>query len=175
MKTKIILSLAVGITAALVTQPVFASVIEHQLVLTENSSTSLTVTYDGSTTGGGVVVNFVAPDTWQVVFPQANVSFGFGFFAWVEPENSGLINAITLGGGDAFTLFSDTPFSSGAKDGTTFHNIGFANSDGAPVSLTLFDNAATAEAPETGSTLGLLFLSLVALLGATRLRSLQLA
>jgi len=61
MKTKIVLSLAVGITAALVSQPVFAGVIEHQLVLTENSSTSLTATYDGSTSG--VTVTFLSRDT----------------------------------------------------------------------------------------------------------------
>ena len=174
MKTKIVLSLAVGITAALVSQPVFAGVIEHQLVLTENSSTSLTATYDGSTTG--VTVTFLSRDTWMVLFPQ--VSFGHSFPAWNEPENSGLLNLILLFEAENhLTLHSDfsAPDFTGAKDGTTFHNIGFANSDGAPVSLTLFDNAGAAEAPETGSTLGLLFLSLVALLGATRLRSLRLA
>ncbi len=122
MKTKIVLSLAVGITAALVSQPVFAGVIEHQLVLTENSSTSLTATYDGSTTG--VTVTFLSRDTWLVLFPQ--VSFGHSFPAWNEPENSGLLNLILLFAAENhLTLHSDfsAPDFTGAKDGTTFHNI----------------------------------------------------
>jgi hypothetical protein len=42
MKTKIILSLAIAITAALVTRPVLADL--NQLIITENSATDLSAT-----------------------------------------------------------------------------------------------------------------------------------
>jgi len=44
---KILPALMVAITAAWATQPVFGGAV-HQFVLTENSSTSLSATYDGS-------------------------------------------------------------------------------------------------------------------------------
>src|SRR5215831_18567446 len=94
MKTKIVLLLPIAITAALVTQPTYASVI-HQIVLTENSSTSLTATYDGSTIG--VTVIFNSSDNWTVNFPTT-VSFGSTGLNvdWIEPENSRLGNAVSF-------------------------------------------------------------------------------
>ena len=70
-----------AITAAFVTQPVFGSVIDldHQLIFTENSSSSLSATYDGAT----LTPTFVSTDEWTlqtnvrslfvVVFPQWEV------------------------------------------------------------------------------------------------------
>ena len=56
-------------------------------------------------------------------------------------------------------------------NGATVPNVGTDGNDLRPVSMTFIDNAGAAEAPETGSPLGLLFLSLVALLGVTRLQA----
>jgi len=57
-----------AITAAFVTQPVFGSVIDldHQLIFTENSSSSLSATYDGAT----LTPTFVSTDEWTL---QTNV------------------------------------------------------------------------------------------------------
>lgn len=75
---------------------------------------------------------------------------------------------------------SDSPLSSSSTwTGATFSSLGVTPGiyvwtwgTGADQSFTL-DVVATA--PDTGSTLGLLFLSLIALFGASRLRSLRLA
>jgi hypothetical protein len=82
----------VAITAAWVTQPVFGGLITtNEIVITENSSTSLIVAYNGITSG--VTVNFLGHtpvgDAWKVTFPST-VSFtsvdNTGVIAlWVEP------------------------------------------------------------------------------------------
>ena len=66
---KILPALMVAITAAWVTQPVFGGLITtNEIVMTENSSSSLIVTYNGSTSG--VTVNFLGHtpvgDGWKV-------------------------------------------------------------------------------------------------------------
>jgi len=173
MKTKIILGLAIAITAALLTGPVLAQPAPHQLVVTENSSTStgLTATYDGS----ALAVTFIGPDQWTVTVPSTVFFIPGGAFKWVEPENSGLGNSVVLGspGIPRFSVTSDitTNFPPVADESTV--NIGTDSSNGAPISMTFDDDAATAEVPDTGSTFGLLFLALIALLGASRFRSLQ--
>ena len=82
----------VAITAAWVTQPVFGGLITtNEIVITENSSTSLIVIYNGSTSG--VTVNFLGHtpvgDGWKVTFPST-VSFtsvdNTGVIAlWIDP------------------------------------------------------------------------------------------
>jgi hypothetical protein len=170
--------LAIAIAAALVTHPVCADGIVNNLVITENSPTSLTVTYNGSTSG--TPNNFV-PDGWGLNFPFS-VSFPIGVSTeWFEPENSGMVNDFT-GATHLAEVLSDVPpiFPFGppaVPNGTTVDNVGTDTSNGGTINVTFFDNAATAEqrVPDTGSTFGLLFLSLTGLLGATRLRSLHLA
>ena len=68
--------------------------------------------------------------------------------------------------------FGPTP----VPNGTTVENLGTDTSNGGPINVTFFDNATTAEqsVPDTGSTFGLLVLSLTGLLGVSRLRSLRL-
>jgi hypothetical protein len=54
-------------------------------------------------------------------------------------------------------------------------NIGRDTVTGAGVNITFFDSSDVTHVPDTGSTFGVLFVLLIALLGATRLRSVRLA
>jgi hypothetical protein len=166
------------VTAALATQSVFAQVPTHNIVLTENSSTSLTATYDGSTTG--VTVTLQAPDQWVVTFPTT-VSFGSTGrnVDWIEPGNSSLGNAVSFFPevSNVLGVSSDTgitPSFSPTPDGSIVSNVG-SDSRGGSISATFDDDGDARAVPEAGSTFGLLFLSLAALWGATRFRSLQSA
>jgi hypothetical protein len=170
---------------ALTAQSTRASTIDqlnaNSLVLTENSSTSLTATYttpSGSTSFTGDLFQGCV-DCWVVNIPPA-------FFAvfdinWAEPENPIFFNVVTSLSIGISTLIvaSDTftPGVTGIPNGTTVENVGFDVNNGLPINLTFFDNAATAEGvvPDTGSTVGLLFLSLAGLFGAARVRSLRFA
>ena len=90
---KILAALMVAITAAWATQPVFGGAV-HQFVLTENSPTSLAVTYDGSP----LTVNFVSSDSWNFILPAGFVNTLAGFNqAWTEPGNSNLVNLVNFG------------------------------------------------------------------------------
>jgi hypothetical protein len=168
----------IAIAAALVTP--CANGIVNDLVITENSSTSLTVTYNGSTSG--ITINNFSPDGWafRLQFPLS-VSFAeFITPVWFEPENSTRANFALLADNSFFVEFlSDLPFSQSdnpVPNGTTVENVGTDNINGGTINMTLFDNAATAEqsVPDTGSTFSLLLLSLTGLLGVSRLRSLPL-
>jgi hypothetical protein len=171
MKTKIILVLVVAISAALVNQPASAGAI-HSFVLTENSSTSLTVTYDGSS----LAVTFVNLDSWIFLLP-AGFSSTVDLEQWTEPENSNLVNQVSFGSditrsGFVVSDHSIVNIFPINANGTT---IEVGTDGGVPVFATFNDNAAGSEgtAPDTGSTLGLLFLALTAVFGASRLRSRQ--
>jgi hypothetical protein len=90
MKNKLLL--AIAISAILATRTAFAGDV-HSFVITENSSTSVTVTYDGSP----LTVTFSNSDVWTFVLP---VGFSFsdvGFQQWTEPENSNLVNFVSFG------------------------------------------------------------------------------
>jgi hypothetical protein len=172
MKMKMV---TIAIAAAFVTQSVYGII--NDLVIIENSSTSLTVTYNGSTSG--ITINNFGPDGWafRLQFPLS-VSFAeFITPVWFEPENSTRANFALLADNFNFVEFlSDLPFSPSdnpVPNGTTVENVGTDNMNGGTINMTLFDNAATAEqsVPDTGSTLSLLFLSLTGLLGVSRLCS----
>ena len=190
-KFSTLVPLAIAIAAALVTQPIRAIPTET-IAITETSSTSLTVTLNGSATG--ITVTNTASDQWLVSFSTSVFSIDFGRserFNWTEPENSSQANVVyfgingqvpSLAANELFIVSDTTPvIASGSlgNGGTTpvFATLGDPFNGGAFLNATFNDNAATAEAtvPDTGSTLGLLSLSVVALLGATRLRFLQLA
>jgi hypothetical protein len=174
MKTKIILSLAIAITAALAAQPTAAISTADQVIITENSSTSLTVTLNGNDITATAVSNR-GPDAWTVTLPST-VSFDANSIGWLEPENSNLANQIDFTP-QVNSLFISSEFVVIPGGNFTYYN----NGDNVPVGATFFefkDNAATAETsgvPDTGSTFGLLFLSLTALFGASRLRAFRLA
>jgi hypothetical protein len=165
--------IAMAIEAALLAQPVFAVPV-HKIVLTENSSTSLSATFDGSTTG--ITVTKLGSEHWIVTFP-ATVFLSLTRAFWVEPKNSALGNAVVFNPSNSISVVGDaiTNFTPVA-DKTIVKNVGVDTRDQVSISATFDDDAARAETvPETGSTFGPLFLSLIALLGAMRLRSLRLA
>jgi protein with PEP-CTERM/exosortase system signal len=189
-----LVAFTVVITAAL-SQPVLAQVPSDNIVLTENSPTSLTVTLDGSTTG--ITVTNTAPDQWDVIFASSILFSPNTRLNWTEPENPAQVNGVFAGNQAAglgfpvvqsneMLVFSDTtPLalaqSTMPNGGTTPFAIGFEFENPGGPSRVIFgtfnDNAATAEAsvPDTGSTFVLLFLSLTALFGASRFRSVRLA
>ena len=176
MKSKIILSFAI---AALVTRPVFADL--HQLIITENSATDLSATYDGSQLT-------VTPPIGQLAFtvvPPSGVRFEPLIFpreieniAFIEPEDPTLVNWISFASGD-MNIISDFPSSLllanidpkkilFVSDGATVDGVGIDLNDTTAIALTFRDKAGAAEAPETGSTLALLFFSLIALVSVNR-------
>ena len=172
MKTLTLAPLVVAITA--IAHSAFAQVAAtHQLVLTETSSTTLNVTYDGSKTG--VDVNYISGDHWGVT-----IGFATGFSGspqWTEPEDPSVFNVFTLSGSNQFIVNSDF-FSNGTTplaNGSSFANFGTDTRDAAPISVTFNDKGDVAAVPDTGSTFALLCFSLIALFGGSRIRSLRLA
>src|SRR5947199_10218949 len=98
---KILAALMLAISAAWTTQPVFGGAV-HQFVLTENSSTSLSVTYDGSP----LTVNFVSSESWNFILPAGFINTSVeGGQAWTVPYNSTLMIFVTFVGGDVYISF----------------------------------------------------------------------
>jgi hypothetical protein len=152
----------VAITAVFVTQSVYG-VPDHQMVFTENLSSSLTVTFDGSS-AGFTVLN-PSPDAWSVTGSQS-LAEGTNFFAiWGEPSNDLSLNQVLLNGGsgNTFTVISDFPVATGVPNGFTYVGLFTDTSDGVAVDVTFNDNGDTARTPDTGTTGSLLGLSLVGL------------
>jgi hypothetical protein len=175
MKTLTLASLVVAITA--VAHSAFAQVpVTHQLVLTETSSTTLNVTYDGSGSSSVVDVNFISGDHWGVTvgFP---VTFS-GTPQWTELEDPSFVNLLTTFGNNQIIVNSDF-FPRGSptlSNGDTLANFGTDSRDGGSISATFRDRGdAPIAVPDTGSTFVLLFLSLAALVVASRFRYLRLA
>ena len=175
-KPSTLIPLAIAIAAALVTQPVRATAIQT-LVITEFSSTSLTATLNGTTS---LPVTFNGADFWSIALvgvsglPGVSSSTG----DWLEPDAAGFLNTVLVDPTvfpNQLLVESDRGpgFTNGLADGTPDTTDFFLN--GSQLSVTFFDKGDVAAAPDTGSTLGLLSLSVVALLGTSRLRFLQLA
>ena len=181
--------LGIPIATILVVQPVFGSVADNSLVITENSPTSLTVLYNGSTSGvSATKTSTTGPEVWHISVSTANFnSLGSNFAdgIWTEPENSAFGNegeAAFSGGSNTFLFISDFIVGGGitpAANGSTIGPFGTDTVNGLPIFVTVNDNAATAEGghgvPERGSTFGLLAFALAALFGASQLRSIRLA
>ena len=160
---KILPALMIAITAALA-QPVLASV-QHQLIFTEDSSTSLAVTFDGSTSG--ITITFIGDEEWLVDLPFAltdNTAAN-----WTEPEDS-LFNYVEFMGGprnrlivhsDATLFGSPHSFPLGANG--TAVDFGIDLSDNVAVQAVFNDNGDVATAPDTGTTASLFGLSLTGL------------
>jgi hypothetical protein len=167
--------LMVAITALLcLIQPALAQAPApppHELLFTENSSTSLSVTYDGSTTG--ISVLNVIGDNWTVLVPPILVFSLNPSPAWFEPDSNPLQNFVVFSPAGG-VVFSDKGPTFQATPDELRVLVGVDNTDQLPIFATFDDDGDVARVPETGSSFGLLFLSLIALLGANRLRSQKL-
>src|SRR5437879_4582313 len=152
---RILPALMVAITAAWGTQPVFGGAV-HQFVLTENSSTNLSVIYDGSP----LTVNFVSSDSWNFILPAGFVNTLAGFIqAWTEPRNSNLLNLVNFGTEitRAASITSDLTIDSLPGSGVSpvpdGASVQVGTVGGVAVFATFNDKAAASEAvPDTGTT-----------------------
>ena len=171
-------SLALTIAASvIVSQVAFGQ--GHQFVITETSSTSLTVTYDGTPLTVSPVPG--TTDQWSFILTPGFRSTEQ--YQWAEPENSLFVNLVSFFATDvthqAF-VSSDAnllPALSPHMDGDS---IKVGTDGGIDVFAMFTDNAARSEGsapgvPDSGSTFGLLLLSFGALIGVSRFRSLRLA
>jgi hypothetical protein len=169
--------LAISVAALLLGRSAFAgpvSVPLHTLDITENSSTSLTVIFD-STNVTASVVALNSPDQWTLTF-DPSIQFGAFNNFWFEPVDPTAHNAVGTDPNafNVLLVFSDLQSISGGEvpDGTPQQQNINVNGKQGLVSITFHDNGdAAVGVPESGSTLALFFLSLAALLGASRLRS----
>ena len=156
---KLLTALVIAITAALVTQPVRAGAIDT-LVITENSSTSLTATLNNNP----LSVTFNSADNWTFALVGISVKQQF----WTEPDAAGEVNFVRgqdpsdSGTGTVINVLSDAATNFvGLADGTPETTIFTLN--GGLLSVTFFDLAAASEAPDTGTTFSLFGLSLMGL------------
>ena len=164
---KILPALIIAITAALVTQPMRAGTIDT-LVITENSSTSLTALLNGTTS---LNVTFNSADNWTIDLAGVGVKEGQQF--WQEPETAERIfNFVTtdLGGPGGqqpnlnvlfVTSEQGCPSCAGVADGTA-DTTNFAL-NGNPLFVTFFDKGDVATVPDTGTTFSLFGVSLMGL------------
>ena len=172
-KFSTLVSLAIAIGAALVTQPVRATAIQT-LLITENSSTDLSAVLNG-TTNLTVTPGFAA-DTWTIALMGISGSAGAGGLNssgnWFEPDAAGFINRVSFDSNVPNKLFVLSDFGPGFTNGLANNTADTTDFflNGSLLSVTFNDLGDVATAPDTGSTLGLLSLSVVALFGATRLR-----
>ena len=149
----------------------------YNLTLTENSGTSLTLAYNG-TPNAFSVLNTGA-DSWTISVLSESISLADFEYNFAEPENPLATNDVFHNSDFSRDMFvqSDVVITSQNRtpSGPNANFIGF---DGQVlIFLSFIDNAASSEAPsgvpETGSTFGLLVLSLAALAGVGRVRALR--
>ena len=139
-----------------------------EIVFTENSSTDLTATLDGTP----LSVFNVSEDRWTMSLPLGSffdrTSPGIG--QWIEPENSSLINRAT-GVFTSINIQSDLtrPATLAFADGTrvSFGRMTSPMGSG-EVFATYFDRANGTSVPDAGSTAALLGLALLGIEGFRR-------
>src|SRR4051812_2326781 len=85
---KILAAITGGLAAVSVTQPVFGNSVVNEFAIIENSSTSLTVTFNGNP----VTVTPLGPDNWSFLTPGG--FFSLGQPQWTEPDNPNLVNYV---------------------------------------------------------------------------------
>jgi hypothetical protein len=176
-------SLAVAVAAALTASSALADTMSLDVVpasytlnLYENSSTSLTQSYNGvatfTITPGGI-------DTWTLTTASANCTFFLPQTTdWIEPENSLKVNRVTSTSSTSLSIASDVALLSYYGGATTVVPDGtpvlWGTDNGVQLFIRFNDLAAQAEAgsgvPDTGSTFALSAASLVGLLGLSRFR-----
>lgn len=161
---KVLPALIVAITSAWLSQPAYGVLVTDQIVLTENSPTSLSATLNGSTAGITITTPIMGfPNVWYVTFSA--VAFGPLTLQtdWIEPENASLGNIVTgFSATHRMTIVSDVGpnIALAVPNGST---VPFGNNlaDGHLLSVTFNDGGATV--PDTGATLSLFGLSLMGL------------
>jgi len=171
MKNKMISSLALSVTAAMLAQPLFAGVIPaHDIQITENSSTNLSATFDGAP----VTVQNTTSDRWTLTFSNTFTFGSFDLDVFAEPEDNTMTMANLVEGTGTNQLFVRSDILSGHTtfpNGTPFVEFLSISGSQTAVSITFFDNGDGAKVPDLGSTSALLFLSLIALVAVSRRRS----
>jgi hypothetical protein len=149
----------VAIAAALMTQPVFGGgVVANSIVMTENSSTSLAVTYNGSS----LTVTPISPDLWSFTLPAGFLSLGQP--QWTEPGNSSLVNYVDFTSNLVAIVHSDILSNSAFSTNADGAFVGVGTVPGGPVVASFTDLAAASEGvPDTGATFSIFGLSLMCL------------
>jgi len=163
-------AVVLAITAAWVIQPVFGDGTGfHDFIFTENSSKSLSITFDGSP----LTVTPLGSDVWLFSLPTG-FSETTPVQQWTEPENSNLVNLVSFQFDPLHDVFprviSDFPSSSQFPINADGASVLVGTDGGVDVFATFHDNAAAAEAPDTGTTGSFLGLSLMGLAFLRRLR-----
>lgn len=154
-KFSVLAPLGVAVVAALVTQPMRATTI-NTLVITKNSSTSLTAILNGTTP---LSVSPHGADSWTIAMP-AGVG-GLGHQSWAEPDAAGIFVTIDPAFPNQLDVFSGHSGAGGLPH-LAPDNVNFTLS-GNPLTVTFFDKSDAPKAPDTGSTAFLLGFSLVGL------------
>jgi len=163
--------LIVAIAAVLAAPSIFGGGI-NLIDLTENSSTSLSATFNGS--AALITVVNTGLDQWTVIFPEFILINPNASYRWTEPEGVNQVNLVTsLSGIENHQLFVTSDVSSnlvGASPNGTINPvpIGFDTSGGqSTVIFASFHDVAGASefasVPDGGTTLSLLGISLVGL------------
>jgi hypothetical protein len=157
---KILPALIVAIAAALVTQPMRAGATDT-LVITENSSTSLTAILNETTSLN--VLN-TSSDIWTITLTGIGLSSGAPVQFWLEPDGSGLLNYVAFLGFPNQLRVTSEGLSLGlpALDNNTPDTTTFLLNDN-PLSVTFNDLGDVATAPDAGTTGSLFGLSLMGL------------
>jgi hypothetical protein len=156
---KILAAIIGGLAAVFVTQPVFGGFVGNEIAIIENSSTSLTATYNGNP----LSVTFLSSDNWSFATPAGFLSLGQP--QWTEPDNPNLVNYVDFTQNVIAFVHSDalpnSLFNSPVADGSS---IQVGTIFGAPVFATFTDHAAASEGvPEAGATISLFGFTLLGL------------
>jgi VPDSG-CTERM motif len=149
--------LAIAITAAWLTQPAYG-VPSDQIVFTENSSTSLSATFNRSTTG--VTVFNTGPNFWEVSFTGVAAT---GVVSWFEPENASLSNFVGGSGSNTLDIGSENSVFSPVNANGSNVSFGTNAADGHALFVTFNDNGDVVAAPDSGTTFSLFGFSLMGL------------
>jgi hypothetical protein len=147
-------------------QSLSAQIATHDVVLTENSSTDLSVTSDLP------VSVSKGQDQWTVTFADTFIFGGFDLFWEENPISDVLGNVVEGAGTNQLSVFSDVATGqspAGEPNGSIQSKSATDSGNPVTVNFTFNDLGDAASAvPDTGSTLSLLFLPVLALLAARR-------